>query len=83
MAVLGSRLIRGHEGSEAADRARLARPLAEFLAVLHAADPGLALLRARVLAFSLSAALAVYGHHEGLGAVERGALAGLARAAVD
>ena len=39
------------------------------------------LLRARVIALSLSAALAHYGHHEGFWAVEREALSGLARAA--
>jgi aminoglycoside phosphotransferase (APT) family kinase protein len=41
------------------------------------------LLRARVLALFLSAVLAVYGHREGLAAVEREALAGLARAAAE
>jgi aminoglycoside phosphotransferase (APT) family kinase protein len=39
------------------------------------------LLRARVLALSLSAALAAYGHHEALPQVELEALAGLRRAA--
>jgi aminoglycoside phosphotransferase (APT) family kinase protein len=39
------------------------------------------LLRARVLALSLSAALAHYAHDEGFQAVEREALSGLARAA--
>jgi len=39
------------------------------------------LLRARVIALSLSAALAHYGHQEGFRAVEREALSGLARAA--
>jgi aminoglycoside phosphotransferase (APT) family kinase protein len=39
------------------------------------------LLRARVIALSLSAALAHYGHHEGFRAVELEALSGLARAA--
>lgn len=41
------------------------------------------LLRARVLALSLGAALAAYGHVEGNRAVEREALAGLERAMVD
>jgi aminoglycoside phosphotransferase (APT) family kinase protein len=40
------------------------------------------LLRARVLAFSLCAALARYGHEEGLTSVEREAIAGLERAAI-
>jgi len=39
------------------------------------------LLRARVLAFSVCAALAAYGHEEGLANVEREALDGLERAA--
>ena len=39
------------------------------------------LLRARVVAFSLSAALAHYGYREGFSAIEREALAGLDRAA--
>jgi aminoglycoside phosphotransferase (APT) family kinase protein len=39
------------------------------------------LVRARVVAFSLSAALAHYGHSEGFSAIEREALAGLERAA--
>jgi aminoglycoside phosphotransferase (APT) family kinase protein len=39
------------------------------------------LVRARVLALSLSASLAHYGHAEGFGAIEREALAGLERAA--
>jgi hypothetical protein len=39
------------------------------------------LLRARVLALSLSAALAHYAHDEGFQAVEREAFSGLARAA--
>ena len=39
------------------------------------------LVRARVVALSLSAALAHYGHNEGFRAVEREALSGLARAA--
>jgi aminoglycoside phosphotransferase (APT) family kinase protein len=38
------------------------------------------LLRARVLALFLSAALAVYGHHEGFGTIEREAVDGLRRA---
>ena len=38
------------------------------------------LLRARVLAINLCAILALYGHHEGMAAVEREAFAGLARA---
>lgn len=41
------------------------------------------LLRARVLALSLSAALALYGHDQGLAALEGEALAGLARTLVD
>ena len=41
------------------------------------------LLRARVVAFSLSAALAHYGHSEGFSAIEREALAGLERAATE
>lgn len=41
------------------------------------------LVRARVLALFLSAALAVYGHVEGLARLEREALAGLARAVID
>jgi aminoglycoside phosphotransferase (APT) family kinase protein len=40
------------------------------------------LLRARVLALSLCAALAAYGHHESLPQVEQEALAGLRRAAL-
>jgi aminoglycoside phosphotransferase (APT) family kinase protein len=39
------------------------------------------LIRARVIALSLSAALAHYGHNEGFSAVEREALSGLARTA--
>jgi aminoglycoside phosphotransferase (APT) family kinase protein len=39
------------------------------------------LLRARVVALSLSAALAHYGHHQGFRTIEREALAGLARTA--
>jgi hypothetical protein len=39
------------------------------------------LLRARVLALFLGAALAAYAHHEGLGSLEREAVAALARAA--
>ena len=39
------------------------------------------LVRARVLAFFLNATLALYGHHEGMRAVEREALGGLERAA--
>jgi aminoglycoside phosphotransferase (APT) family kinase protein len=39
------------------------------------------LLRARVLALSLCAALAAYGHAEGITGVEREALDGLARTA--
>jgi len=39
------------------------------------------LMRARVLALSLSAALGLYGHHKGFRAVEREAMAGLDRAA--
>ena len=41
------------------------------------------LVRARVVAFSLSAALAHYGHSEGFLAIEREALAGLERAATE
>ena len=41
------------------------------------------LVRARVLALSLCAALAAYGHVEGMASVEREALGGLARAAHD
>ena len=41
------------------------------------------LLRARVLALSLSAALAHYGHHERFPAIAREALAGLIRTATD
>ena len=41
------------------------------------------LLRARVVALSLSAALAHYGHEEGFQAVEREALSGLTRAAAE
>jgi aminoglycoside phosphotransferase (APT) family kinase protein len=50
--------------------------LAEYGPVSHEQ-----LLRARVVAFSLSAALAHYGHSEGFVAIEREALAGLERAA--
>ena len=41
------------------------------------------LVRARVLALSLSAALAHYGHAEGFGAIEREALSGLERTAAE
>ena len=41
------------------------------------------LLRARVIALSLSAALAHYGHREGFPAIEREALAGLERTTTD
>ena len=41
------------------------------------------LLRARVLAVNLCAILALYGHHEGMTAVEREAFAGLDRAVPD
>jgi aminoglycoside phosphotransferase (APT) family kinase protein len=41
------------------------------------------LLRARVVALSLCAALARYGHEEGMPSVEREAVAGLERAAMD
>jgi aminoglycoside phosphotransferase (APT) family kinase protein len=41
------------------------------------------LLRARVVSFSLSAALAHYGHSEGFVTIEREALAGLERAATE
>jgi aminoglycoside phosphotransferase (APT) family kinase protein len=41
------------------------------------------LLRARVLAFSLCAALACYGHEERMNTVEREAIAGLRRATID
>jgi aminoglycoside phosphotransferase (APT) family kinase protein len=54
--------------------------LAEFLAEYGPASDE-QLLRARVLALSLCAALAAYGHDEGLPSVEREALAGLDRAA--
>jgi len=40
-------------------------------------------MRARVLALSLCAALAAYGHGEHMVSVEREALDGLARAALD
>jgi aminoglycoside phosphotransferase (APT) family kinase protein len=41
------------------------------------------LLRARVVALSLSAALAHYGHREGFGTIEREALCGLERSAAE
>jgi aminoglycoside phosphotransferase (APT) family kinase protein len=41
------------------------------------------LVRARVIALSLSAALAHYGHNEGFSAIEREALSGLARTAAE
>ena len=41
------------------------------------------LVRARVLALSLSAALAHYGHAEGFGPIEREALSGLDRTAAE
>jgi aminoglycoside phosphotransferase (APT) family kinase protein len=41
------------------------------------------LVRARVIALSLSAALAHYGHYEGFQAIEREALSGLVRTAAD
>jgi aminoglycoside phosphotransferase (APT) family kinase protein len=41
------------------------------------------LLRARLLAINLCAALPVYAHHEGMDNVEREAIAGLERASVD
>lgn len=53
---------------------------AEFLAAYGPVDEE-HLLRARMLAFSLSAVLAAYGRHEGLAGVEREAVAGLERAA--
>jgi aminoglycoside phosphotransferase (APT) family kinase protein len=52
--------------------------LAEYVPVSEAQ-----LLRARVIAFSLCAALAHYGHSEGFEAIEREALAGLERAAAE
>jgi aminoglycoside phosphotransferase (APT) family kinase protein len=55
-----------------------ARP--DFVAAYGGVDDE-QLLRARVLAFSLCSALAVYAHHEGLGSLEREAVAGLQRAA--
>jgi aminoglycoside phosphotransferase (APT) family kinase protein len=54
----------------------------EFLSAYGRADEA-ALLRARVLALFLCAALATYGHHEDLKNVEREAIAGLARAVAD
>jgi|SRR5215203_5714644 len=53
----------------------------EFLAVYPVSDEQL--LRARTLAFSLCATLALYGHHEDRPAVKAEALSGLARAATD
>jgi len=41
------------------------------------------LARARVIALSLSAALAHYGHYEGFQAIEREALSGLVRTAAE
>jgi hypothetical protein len=41
------------------------------------------LLRARVLALSLSAALANYGHRKGFPSIEREAFSGLARTAAE
>jgi aminoglycoside phosphotransferase (APT) family kinase protein len=55
---------------------------AEFLDI-YGPVAGERLLRARVIALFLCAALAVYGHEEGMRDVEREALAGLARAAVE
>jgi aminoglycoside phosphotransferase (APT) family kinase protein len=55
-----------------------ARP--DFLTAYGGADDE-QLLRSRVLAVSLCAALAAYAHHEGLDNVEREAVAGLERAA--
>jgi aminoglycoside phosphotransferase (APT) family kinase protein len=58
-------------------------PTAARAAFLHAYGPvdEPALLRARVLAFSLCAALAAYGHAERSDVLEREAIAGLERAA--
>jgi aminoglycoside phosphotransferase (APT) family kinase protein len=53
---------------------------ADFLAV-YGPVPETRLLRARVLAISLCSVLLLYGHDEGMAAVEREALAGLERAA--
>jgi aminoglycoside phosphotransferase (APT) family kinase protein len=53
----------------------------EFLAVYPVSDEQL--LRARILALSLCAVLALYGHHENLPAVEAEALIGLDRAAAE
>jgi aminoglycoside phosphotransferase (APT) family kinase protein len=55
---------------------------AEFLAAYGSVAEE-QLLRGRVLALFLCAALAVYGHQEGMRTVEREAVEGLARAAVD
>jgi len=53
----------------------------EFLAVYPISDEQL--LRARILAFSLCAVLALYGHHEDMPAVKAEALIGLDRAATE
>jgi aminoglycoside phosphotransferase (APT) family kinase protein len=55
---------------------------AEFLAAYGPVTEA-QLLRARVLALALCAALAVYAHHEGMENVQREAIAGLGRATVD
>jgi aminoglycoside phosphotransferase (APT) family kinase protein len=55
---------------------------AEFLRAYGAVSDD-QLLRARVLAFSVCAALAAYGHEDGPATVEREALDGLERAATD
>jgi aminoglycoside phosphotransferase (APT) family kinase protein len=51
----------------------------EFLAAYPISDEQL--LRTRILAFSLGAVLAFYGHHENMPAIKAEALAGLDRAA--
>jgi aminoglycoside phosphotransferase (APT) family kinase protein len=53
----------------------------EFLAVYPISDEQL--LRTRILAFSLCAVLALYGHHEDMPAVKAEALIGLDRAATE
>jgi aminoglycoside phosphotransferase (APT) family kinase protein len=55
---------------------------AAFLEAYGSVEPE-QLLRARVVALSLGAALAAYGHEEGLEAVEREALDGLDRTLID
>ena len=51
----------------------------DFLAIYPMTDEQL--LRSRILAFSLGAVLALYGHHENMPAIKAEALAGLNRAA--